>query len=209
MKIALVGDSILDNAAYVGDGGDVAFHLRSLLPATVEVELIARDGSRVEQIEAQLGRVPDDATHIVISAGGNDAIDSLGYFDMPVSNVAEALRAAADLHDTFRYRYRSLMACAASRRQRVTVCTIYEPRFDESDMQRAASVALTVFNDVILGESGAARIPVLDLRRVCTKAQDYANPIEPSATGGRKIAQALTRFVTDADMADHGILVYW
>src|SRR5689334_15048595 len=33
----------------------------------------------------------------------------------------------------------------------------------------------------------------IDLRLVCARAEDYASPIEPSATGGQKIARAIWR----------------
>ena len=32
---------------------------------------------------------------------------------------------------------------------------------------------------------------MIDLRLVCCEAADYANPIEPSGSGGRKIAKAI------------------
>jgi hypothetical protein len=38
-------------------------------------------------------------------------------------------------------------------------------------------------------------IDVIDLRLVCTEASDYANPIEPSGTGGKKIADAIAAAV--------------
>jgi hypothetical protein len=36
-----------------------------------------------------------------------------------------------------------------------------------------------------------SRLPVIDLRLVCTEPADYANPIEPSSRGGEKIARAI------------------
>jgi hypothetical protein len=73
------------------------------------------------------------------------------------------------------------------------VCTIYYPRFPEPLMQRLAMAALTVFNDVIVREAVGAGLPLLDLRLICEEDSDYANPIEPSASGGEKIAGAILR----------------
>jgi hypothetical protein len=39
------------------------------------------------------------------------------------------------------------------------------------------------------------RLPVLELRRVCTSVIDYANPIEPSDIGGAKIAKRILEYV--------------
>jgi hypothetical protein len=60
---------------------------------------------------------------------------------------------------------------------------------------------LCLFNDVILREAVRARVPVIDLRLVCTDADDYArsSPIEPSVVGGGKIARAVAGVVTGYD----------
>jgi hypothetical protein len=58
-----------------------------------------------------------------------------------------------------------------------------------------ACVALVFFNDVILRSAYERGVGVIDLRVVCTEPSDYANPIEPSGTGGLKIARAILRDV--------------
>lgn len=42
-------------------------------------------------------------------------------------------------------------------------------------------------------------LPLIDLRLVCDDPADYANPIEPSEAGGRKIAAAIVRLVSEHD----------
>ncbi len=49
------------------------------------------------------------------------------------------------------------------------------------------------FNDVILRTAVTRRLGVIELRAVCSEPGDYANPIEPSDSGGRKIATAIAR----------------
>src|SRR3954469_3473300 len=44
--VALLGDSVFDNAAYVGSGPDVARQLRSLAQG-FEITLLARDGATI------------------------------------------------------------------------------------------------------------------------------------------------------------------
>jgi hypothetical protein len=73
-----------------------------------------------------------------------------------------------------------------------TVCTIYEGNFDPP-FAELARVALAFFNDVILRAAFERRIGVIDLRLVCTEPSDYANPIEPSGSGGAKIASAILK----------------
>jgi hypothetical protein len=77
----------------------------------------------------------------------------------------------------------------------VVLCTIYDPRFGDCLRQRLAVAGLALFNDVIIREAFARRLPLLDLRLVCSEAADFANPIEPSVQGGRKIAAAIAETV--------------
>jgi len=68
------------------------------------------------------------------------------------------------------------------------LCTIYEPRYPDPRVQRLAVTGLALFNDVITRAAFAHGLPVLDLRLICDNDADFANPIEPSAQGGDKIA---------------------
>lgn len=58
-----------------------------------------------------------------------------------------------------------------------------------------ASTGSASFNDVIIREAAMAGFDVLDLRRIFTTPQDYANPIEPSVVGGKKLADAIRDLV--------------
>ncbi len=48
-----------------------------------------------------------------------------------------------------------------------------------------------MFNDVITRAAFARGLPLLDLRLICSRDEDFANPIEPSVRGGDKIAAAI------------------
>lgn len=72
--IVLLGDSIFDNARYVPGGPSVVEHLRRALPAAWRATLLAVDGSVAADVVRQLADLPADATHLVVSAGGNDAL---------------------------------------------------------------------------------------------------------------------------------------
>jgi hypothetical protein len=50
-----------------------------------------------------------------------------------------------------------------------------------------------LFNDAILRVAFERALEVIDLRFVCSEAADNANPIEPSSTGGPKIASAIAQ----------------
>ena len=72
--VVLLGDSVFDNGAYVGIAPDVRKQLQTNLPGASKATLLARDGATVSEIRTPLMRIPSDATHLVISAGGNDAL---------------------------------------------------------------------------------------------------------------------------------------
>lgn len=79
----------------------------------------------------------------------------------------------------------------------VALCTIYNGHFLYADLQRKISVALMVFNDVILRVGIEFGLPMIDLRLVCCSPTDYANPIEPSSAGGAKIARVIVKLILD------------
>lgn len=195
--VVLLGDSIFDNTAYVAGGPDVVAQLRPVLPEGWSATLCAVDGAVVADVERQLVRLPRDATHLVVSGGGNDALGHADLLNWPAQSAAEVLGQLADAGAAFEARYRRMLGTVLRRRLRVTVCTIYNGNFPDPLTQRLASTALTVFNDAILRAAIETRTPVIDLRLVCDDAADYANPIEPSVRGGAKIARAVARAVTE------------
>jgi lysophospholipase L1-like esterase len=191
--VVLLGDSIFDNAAYVRGGPDVIAHLRERLPQGWDSTLAAIDGATTQDMGIQYGRIPGDATHLVLSIGGNDALMNIDILDRRASSSAEVLEMLADVRDAFGGRYGEVLHELRKRNLPLTVCTIYEGNFPDARMHRLATTALTVFNDVILRCAIRSALPVIDLRLVCSDPGDYANPIEPSVQGGARIADAIVR----------------
>lgn len=80
--IVLLGDSIFDNAAYVPAGTQVSMQLQARLPAH-QISLLARDGAVLADMVGQvdhLAGLPQPATRLVISCGGNDVLELVGAF---------------------------------------------------------------------------------------------------------------------------------
>ena len=199
--LVLLGDSIFDNAAYVSGGPDVISQVRERLPAGWQAALRAVDGSVVRSVAAQLGRLPRDASHLVVSAGGNDALGQADILERSARSAAEVIDMLATVGDGFEADYRRMLSAVVARGLPTALCTIYYPRFPDPVMQRLASAALSVFNDCITRAAFAAGLPLLDLRLICDETADYANPIEPSAQGGAKIAAAIVRLLAEHDFA--------
>ena len=193
--IVLLGDSIFDNAAYVGRGPDVVAQLAAALPAGWRSTLLAVDGAVIDDVGRQLARIPTDATHLVVSVGGNDALAHTGLLDRPASSSAQVLGWLADAVEGFERRYRRLLDEIVRLGLPTTLSTIYEGNLGPP-VQRIARTALAVFDDAILRLAAERGLPTIELRHVCTEPADYANPIEPSVRGGEKIARTIVRVVT-------------
>jgi hypothetical protein len=197
-RVVLLGDSVFDNAAYVGSSEpDVRRQVADLLPQDGQAILLAQDGAFIAGTVLQLDRLPRDATHIVVSAGGNDALREAGVLDESAVSVADAMNKLAAI-DGFRRDYSALLDAVARRGLPAAVCTIYEARFPEAARRRVAATALTLLNDRITVEAFSRRLSLIDLRLICDQEEDFANPIEPSARGGEKIARAIAAFTLGA-----------
>jgi hypothetical protein len=188
--IALMGDSIFDNASYTEGEPDVITHLREVLPDGYAASLLAVDGSTTSDLEAQLASLPADVSRVVVSVGGNDALLNADIINQPVESTREALHLFGQRIAMFEESYRAAILGVTRRVAQVTVCTIYNGNLPRVEAP-SARVALMLFNDVILRVAFQLRLDVIDLRLICAEPSDYANPIEPSGQGGKKIADAI------------------
>jgi hypothetical protein len=109
---------------------------------------------------------------------------------LPAASTAGALYLMGERVSRFEGTYRAALSQVLARLPRATVCTIYEGNLP-GDEGAVARVGLALFNDVILRVAFEHRLPVIDLRAVCSEPDDYANQIEPSSRGAEKIAAAI------------------
>lgn len=198
--IVLLGDSIFDNSSYTRGQPDVVTHLRGLLPPGIVASLLAIDGSTTADLEDQLAVLPAKVTRAVVSVGGNDALLNADLLHLPVSSTRQALLLFGERVSKFEKDYRSAILAVRREIPELTVCTIYNGNLPD-EQAPSARVALMMFNDAILRVAFELRLAVIDLRSVCAERSDYANPIEPSGSGGAKIARAIARSLGIVDGA--------
>jgi hypothetical protein len=199
VNLVLLGDSVFDNASYVNRGAAVIDALRERLPPEQGATLLARDGAVIAGVLSQLQHLPANASHLFISAGGNDALGSSSVLTERASSVAEALGKIHAVRDRFAANYASMLDAASRSRLPITLCTIYDSQFADANQRKLANLALGVLNDVITRQAVARRMPVIDLRVLFNDPADYANAIEPSGQGSAKIADAMKRIVGSHD----------
>jgi lysophospholipase L1-like esterase len=198
--LILLGDSVFDNASYVPGGPDVVRQARARLgPQGWSATLLAVDGAVSDEVRPQLAHLPSDATHLVVSVGGNDALMNVDVLRRPVRSVGDGLSKLGDVVADFEERYRAMLAEARRPGLPLAVCTVYNPMFPDAEERRQAALGLAVFNDAIIRSAVEAGVPVLDLRLICPDEADFANPIEPSVRGGEKIVAAIARVLGEHD----------
>ena len=199
-RIILLGDSIIDNGAYVRPGeADVAKQLQALLPGQAVVKRAVDGAICADILWSQMANL-ESTDRIIVSAGGNDALQHIDLLEAATATTAkEVLLRLAAIREDFRRTYVSLLDRLAAIRAPVMVLTVYNPCFDGHGMdatyQQAAEAAVSLFDDVIQLEAHRRSFKVLELRTLFTDPADYANPIEPSARGGAKLAQAMSAWV--------------
>jgi hypothetical protein len=191
MHVVLLGDSTFDNASYVPPGQDVTSQLTRQVQLGVKIALLAKDGAQVSDIAEQLSRAPRDASHLVLSIGGNDAFAASVLLRERVNTIEDSVSRLARMRHEFARQYESMLDLVLRRRIRTALSTIYEPHFDSPTMRAAVGGALPLFNDVITRLAFRHALSLLDLRLICDEAEDFTSGIEPSAQGSRKIATAV------------------
>jgi hypothetical protein len=194
--ITLLGDSVFDNGVYVEPGqDDVSAHLRKkLVPLGWTFENRAVDGHVAEDIEVQLlSHYVTKPCTFVLSVGGNNALGYLDVIQDPLSDksVGAVLMAFHQIREDFRRVYADALNKILAHDQPLVVCTIYNPKYPDSVLQTLAETGLSFFNDVIVEEALKRDLPIIDLRKVCSEREAFANPIEPSEVGGDLITDAI------------------
>jgi hypothetical protein len=205
--VVLLGDSIFDNERYVPGGPAVIDQLRRSLPRGWMATLLAVDGAVTTDVPRQLVKLPADATHLVVSVGGNDALGSSGLVKDIDRDAGSVLLDLADTQAEFARDYRAALRAVVAVGKPAVVCTVYDAIPSLSGPEQAG---LSLFNDVIVREAVRAGVPVIDLRAVCDQAADYSDlsPIEPSRVGGAKIAEAIARVATAHDFTRRETVIY-
>ena len=193
MHIVLIGDSVLDNASYVDSGESIQDLLHKAIP-NATISLLAVDGSMTTDISKQIANFAQDATHIIFSCGGNDAINSIDVLNQSTSTIEDALLTLAEIRQKFRQNYISALKLVSTLSNNVAACTIYNkvPLLDDS-----SRTALALFNEIILEELSSRQIPIIDLRVIFNDESDFSpiSPIEPSVHGGRKLVLTLEKLI--------------
>lgn len=107
--------------------------------------------------------------------------------------------------------YQQMLKAVLSLDKPTALCTIYDqcPLLDPV-MRLLAFTVLSMFNDCIIRQAVQAGLPLIDLRVICNEATDYStiSPVEPSMSGGKKIARAIATVMTEHNFSERRTVVY-
>ena len=197
--VSLLGDSIIDNKVYVGEGElSVTEHLQHNSPSYFT--MIAVDGDTTEEVlDNQLDNLKEPVSHIVLSIGGNDLLQNLHLLQDETSGMKFALEKCSELINEIQENYIKILEHLSQYDAKVLLCTVYEGDL-ESDLllaeyDKAGQVMLKMHNDTVYYLASKFEVDVLELRNIFTNKEDYANPIEPSHIGGEKLAKAIIQWM--------------
>ena len=206
--VVLLGDSIFDNKVYVGQSPAVIDQVRSALGNEWTATLLAVDGNVTDDVVQQMKKLPQTATHLVISVGGNDALMNQGMLTARHTNASATFLKFSEIQQKFDAHYNTMINHALDTRKPTAVCTIYDPNFADAQENQIASAALSLFNDRITRIAFAHGIPVIDLRLLFLDKEDYANPIEPGPKGGAKIARQIQQLLLHHNFTSKQSVIY-
>ncbi len=205
--IILIGDSIFDNAGYVGEGESVTDILKSVVGNECKVTLLAVDGDVTTDVPVQLKSYPNDTTHAFISCGGNDALRQVNILNEKVTSVGEAMEIISEVIKQFQNNYQVMLKSVLSKNKNVALCTVYN---SVPGISERAFRVLALFNEIILSEAVKYKLPVIDLRILCTESSDFSeiSPIEPSGKGASKIAYKIKYLVNNHEYGSCETKIY-
>lgn len=195
LVLALLGDSILDNAPYTRPEPDTTAHLERLLGRGWVVRRLATDGATMDDVPGQVLALQDRAAVAVLSVGGNDAIEHVDILDQPTANSGIVLERLDDIAASFQRQYESVVGAVLQHASRVILCTIYEVLLEPPTFAKRVRVPLAVLNDRIVRTAAKLGLDTLELRSICTETTDFVQQIEPSPQGAAKIAEAIVAAV--------------
>ena len=183
-SFVLLGDSILKNDAYVSDGKSVEELL--VERTNGKTTCLAIDHSKIVDIYSQVDKIPKELntsqTTVFLSAGGNDILTH--YVDQGNDSTDTSILG------TMFAAYKKLLKSIQKKlpNANIVLLDIYYP--DNMTYKQYHSI-INDWNKMVYEYAGKNSLSVLKVSGVLTKSDDFSFGIEPSATGGRKLVDAI------------------
>ena len=178
IKVVLIGDSMLNNSAYVSANQSVPDLLSKELIGNT-VYNFAKDGSTINDCYAQLDKISTDlnnsSTSIVVSCGGNNILNSRSL--------------KTDINNLFN-EYGELLKSIKTRvpNASVYVLNLYTPTNTHYVSYHSA---IKQWNQLLEDNKSSLQYKIVDTSSLLVTDKDFTYNIEPSERGGKKIVKAI------------------
>jgi hypothetical protein len=114
--------------------------------------------------------MPDGASHLVLSVGGNDALGHSAFIlNEATDSYASSLAEMARIRDAFSHEYGQMLNRVRDFRVPLAICTIYD---QVPGLRPPESAGLSLFNEVITKHAISAGATLIDLRLICDEPTD-------------------------------------
>ena len=180
----LLGDSVLQNSAYVSDGKSVDELIKEKKNGTTLC--FARDNSIIVDIYEQVGKIPNNlnnnTTTLFLSIGGNDILNH--YIDKENDTTETSI-----LKPMFSS-YKKLIEYIRSRfkNANIVLLDIYYP---ENMKYKQYHSIIKEWNAMLYEYANKNNYSVLKISNILTRPDDFSFGIEPSSVGGSKLVEAI------------------
>ena len=183
-QFVLLGDSILNNENYVGNGkGVTELFMERTDNKTI---CLAEDDSKIMDVYNQLDKIPANTdtyrTTIFLSIGGNDI---LFHLVEQKNNKAET-----DVLDELFSKYKKLVEQIKTEfpESQLVVLDIYYPNNATYSKYRQV---IQEWNQMLYDYASKNSIRVVKISSYLTQPEDFTHGFEPSAIGGEKLVATL------------------
>ena len=174
-NIVLIGDSMLNNSAYVYQNESVPDLLSKELVGNT-VYNFAKDGATINDCYAQLDKISinlnNTNTYLVVSCGGNNILNK-----------------KTDINNLFN-EYSELLKSIKSKVPNASlyVLNLYTPTNSHYVSYHSS---IDQWNQLLTDNAPSLKYTIIDTASLLTSEEDFAYNIEPSAKGGPKIVNAI------------------
>jgi hypothetical protein len=177
----LLGDSILKNNSYVKNGKGIDDILNE--KTNGNTHCYAKDDSTIVDVYSQLDSIPNElnkkSTTIFFSVGGNDILNN--YSDKEVS--IKDTNVLGPIFNAYKTLFKSIQT--KMNEAKIVLIDIYYPTNIKLAQYKPI---LQEWNKMITDFASTNNTQVINISNILTDPTDFTLNIEPSETGGEKIA---------------------
>jgi hypothetical protein len=195
-NIVLIGDSILNNSVYVFKNESVPDLINNKMKPNQIFYNFAKDGATIQDCINHLKNVPEDKinsldsdTSIIVSAGGNDILNSRDTTNINVKVLFEKyIQLISAVKKTFYKNEKTNENNTENINTSIVALNLYYP-FTPS--YKMFYPFIKQWNELLEANQEKHGYQLLKIDRIIVDPDDIIYDVEPSFQGGHKIADAI------------------